>query len=279
MKQTTSKYQSTSKYQQSHSTPKYQSTSKYQQSHSTPKYQSTSKYQQSHSTPKEIISNNPYSIVNKINECYDNNPHECVDEALNMIVGLIKNDFIYKFVDFNELVKLKDANPDIYVIQINETTFAIPSYLGNDNKIYNVVFMEYDKETNEITDRINYDLVNEIHEDLNKILSIFDIPVNFKGIKHFVDGKLIPIPKFNCILQHAKLSINVLNRIIYEVFKNESDIALTYTEQNEYEQLHRQIDYEQDTIMFSTLIEYSKFIEKITTKSLFYVPDEFIVKG
>ena len=239
------------------------------------KYQTTSKYQKSNIS-KQKISNNPYSIINKINECYTNNRHEYVDEALNMIVGLIKNDFIYKFFDYNGLVELGKTYPDIYVIQINDTTFAIPNYMDKENKFHNVVFMEYNEKTNEITNKINYRLVNEIHEDLNKILSIFNIPVNFKGIKHLVNGRLTPIPKFKCTLQHTKLSISVLNRIIYEIFKNESDIAMTFIEQNEYEQLHKQIDFEQDTIIYSTIIEYSKFFEGITTKSLFYVPNEFI---
>ena len=259
MKQTTSKYQSSSKFQKS----------QIQQ-------QKTSYDVNVNDSTTHII--NPYSIINEINECYDNNRHEYVDKALNMIVGLIKNDLFYKFFDYNGLMELGKTHPDVYAIQINDTTFAVPNYLDKENKIHSVVFMKYDKETKEITDKINYDLVNEIHEDLNKILSIFNIPVAFKGIKHLMNGRLYPIPRFNCTLQHVKLSISALKRVIYEVFKHENDIAMTYSERNEYEQLLRHIDVEHDTIFDSTIIEYSKFLEEATTKSLFYVPDEFIVK-
>lgn len=222
-----------------------------------------------------------YNTIIGINSLNMITPRDVLNDALNILLGHIDNKLIYMFCDFNALNQISTYedkekginNKDIsfYVVQLNPYLYAIPNYVDDNNKLLQPAhFMKTNGE-------IDYDFVNSIHRDLNNIMKIYDVPVDFKGIKEMKNGEMIAIKPFRCTLIHRKLDLDVLNNLIGRIYKHNdlvNKLGVAYTHSKEYD---REIDNLIDSIFryndidSMTFMEYDEFVLKTIDTSLFNV--------
>ena len=205
--------------------------------------------------------NQIFDIINFINNDCAVFPQEYVDKALNILVGRIHESVIYMYVDYKQLMRLGKKNKFFYAIQINSELFAIPNF-WKDGQMYAVNFM------NEKGD-IDYQFVNSLHRDLNNILKIYDIPVEFKGIKKIQNGKLESIPNFYCNIKHKKINPKNIMKLIERLINHD----MSEMPDEEVEKLIDQMEYiDLETLYSMTFMEYSNFVKERLGYGLLDVP-------
>ena len=226
--------------------------------------------------PQQEAIYSTYEIIININNDYSEYPKEYIDKALDITVGHIDNKIVYVYCDWNLLCKIARDNATIpfYAIQINRDLYAIPNYADSSKKLHPVGFMRIDDET-----KIDYDLINSIHRDLNNILKLYCIPVEFRGVKKIENGRISDLRPFRCRLEHSNLDMNVFDDVINRInryYELINDLGFQYEFSDEYdeeiEELIGSIDDEillNDSMCFT---DYTDFIKETTGISMFAVP-------
>ena len=199
-----------------------------------------------------------------------NYPKQIVNIALNAQVGNIENMCLYSFFNYDGLKRFAnsgDCKNDILVIQISETQFAVP-YVIISEKIYMYSIYDKDKEGKPV---IDYETINGIHRDLNKLLKIFNVPVHFKGIKKIRNHRISAVDGFSCNLHHTKLDINSFNNLVDTLFKYMGNPELPINPRLEdIIDITEARTINDDTLTFT---EYLDYVYGITGTSLLSVPN------
>ena len=226
--------------------------------------------------PQQQFIYSTYEIIIDINNTYSAYPKDYIDKALDITVGHIDNKIVYIYCDWNLLCKIarNNANIPFYAIQINQDLYAIPNYADSSKKLHPVGFMRIDDET-----KIDYDLINSIHRDLNNILKLYCIPVEFRGVKKIENGRINVLRPFNCRLEHSMLDMNVFDNVINRIgryYELIDDLGFLYEFSDEYDEEIEDLIYPiddgniiSDSMSFT---DYSNFIKETTGISMFSVP-------
>lgn len=218
---------------------------------------------------EEYEEGNSYDIIKEIIMCTEIFPdQDAVDDAISIAVGCIENRFIYRFVTYDELIKLGKINQRLFAIQVNNYLFAIPLFINNEDKLCIVPLAKTIRGRGII---VNYTLANSICSDLNNILKVCNIDVEFKGIVDMKNGRIRKPQDFYCNIKHTPVNIDQLVHI--------ADVLCHYYQTGEGDE--REIfDYleflrveEHDTTM--TFIEYVEFVKEVTGFDIFSIPPEF----
>lgn len=224
---------------------------------------------------------NPYNIIVGINSLNMITQRDVLNDALNILLGHIDNKLIYMFCDFNALNQIStyedtkkgisNKNIPFHVVQLNPYLYAIPNYVDDNTGLLQPAhFMK-------ANGNIDYDFVNSIHRDLNNIMKIYNIPVEFKGIKEIKDGVMTAIRPFRCTLIHRKLDLDVLNNLIARIYKHNdlvNELGFAYMRSREYDkEIDNLIDsiFKYNDIDSMTFMEYDEFVVKSIDTSLFNV--------
>lgn len=217
---------------------------------------------------------NIFNILQRIDEFYAMYPEECVDRALDILIGRIETCAYFIYLPFNQLKELSKHNPDVYAIQIGPDMYAIPNFIKKNNgklECYGMTFMRSVKGPNGVwreSDAIDYKFVNDLHGDLNKLFMVYDMPITFKGIKKVEKGRFTSPGNFYCKLRNKKLDVDALERMIQRL------VNYFYDEHPDPE-LDKMLDefdkYDEwsDSMTFSEYIEY---IRRMTGFDLLHPP-------
>ena len=201
----------------------------------------------------QSINYSVYDTICEINDLFTlyNKYEDNVNTALDMIIGKINNTYIYLYYNEEQLKQLIKQYPNFCAIKINDQIYAIPTYVDKKN-LYPINLVS---EFNEI----NHELAESICRDLNNILKIYDMPVEFNGIKKVTKNKVSNI-KFDYKINHKKINLNNLESLINRInrfYKNDKIIDI---------QLDKMIDDLYSTKGYTaydfpmTFSEYSHFV-------------------
>ena len=147
-------------------------------------------------------------FINIYDELCQTYGEEDVEAALDIMIGRINNQYIYMYFDEEHLNNIAAQYPYFFAIQINDTTYTIPNNII-EGKLYPVnVFNSYRN--------VNHYIISSICRDLNNILKITNMPVNFKSFKININGKLQNIYHiFND--KHIKIDIDEFESLISRI--------------------------------------------------------------
>ena len=213
-----------------------------------------------------------FNIIYEILNQTQSYPLEIVEIALNAQIGNFEYKCLYNIVDYDGLEsiakELENCKDEILAIQINDTQFAIP-YMIIDDVVYLFDVYYCNKNGHKF---INYNLINGIHRDLNNFLKIYNIPVNFKGIKRINKGIIYKVPKFSCNLKHKKLNIDSLINLINQLFNYKMNDELDFNPKLEAIIANTEWENPEDDDS-KTFIEYVDYVYKKTGHYLLSIPD------
>ena len=160
----------------------------------------------------QSINYSTYNTICDINDLFTlyNKYEDNVNIALDMVIGKINNNYIYLYYNEKQLKQLIKQYPNFCAIKINDQVYTIPVYVDEKN-LYPINLVSE-------SDEINHELTESICRDLNNILKIYDMPVEFNGIKKATKGKISNI-EFNYRINHRKINLDNLESLINRINK------------------------------------------------------------
>ena len=147
-------------------------------------------------------------FINTYNELCQTYGEEDVSAALDIMIGRINNQYVYAYFDEEHLNDVATQCPYFFAIQINDVIYAVPNDIIGGMLCPANVFNSYG--------HVNHYIISSMCRDLNNILKITNIPINFQSFKININGELQDV-YHNFDDDHIKIDIGEFELLIAKI--------------------------------------------------------------